>query len=48
MIKTFGMLLVLALAGCAVGVPPDPPSASPCAKDPGSYDCQVERYMRAP
>ncbi|MCC6249113.1 MAG: hypothetical protein IT499_15350 [Rubrivivax sp.] len=36
-----------ALAGCAA-VPPAQHSASPCSVAPAGYDCQIERYQRAP
>jgi hypothetical protein len=43
--RTIGFLvLVLVLAGCASG-----PSSgsSECSREPGSYRCQLEQYMRA-
>ena len=47
MAKLLSVVLLLALAGCT-GVPQGQIQQSPCVKDPGSYDCQVDRYMRAP
>jgi hypothetical protein len=38
------VLVLCGLAGCAI--PRGPVDASPCAREPGGYDCQVERYMR--
>ena len=47
MTKALAVMLLLALAGCS-GVPQGQPTETPCTKDPGSYECQVDRYMRAP
>ncbi|WP_256373033.1 hypothetical protein [Ramlibacter montanisoli] len=39
------MLVLLVLAGCAAS-PPSYPGSSHCATRPGSYQCQIEQYMR--
>ena len=42
MVKALIVLFLLALAGCS-GIPrQDDPS--PCAVDPASYQCQIQRY----
>ncbi|HEX2541833.1 MAG TPA: hypothetical protein VHM00_12220 [Caldimonas sp.] len=41
------VLALCALAGCSAG-PQQQGNTSPCATSPGGYDCQVERYQRAP
>ena len=46
MIKAFGIVLLLALAGCATA-PPASSSPSACSADPASYACQVELYAKA-
>jgi hypothetical protein len=46
MAKPLLLAVLLALAGCS-GMPPPQPSSSPCAANPGGYDCQVEMYMKA-
>jgi hypothetical protein len=49
MVKVLACIVVAlgALAGCSA-FPQKQISPTPCSKDPGSYDCQVERYLRAP
>ena len=37
------LVLLLALAGCAGGPPPQA-AVSPCSVSEASYECQVERY----
>ncbi|MBL8289841.1 MAG: hypothetical protein JNL85_17790 [Rubrivivax sp.] len=39
--------LSCALAGCAAA-PPPARLASPCSVAPAGYDCQIDRYQRAP
>jgi hypothetical protein len=46
MTRAFGILVVLALAGCS-GMPQGPYQAGPCTTNPGGYDCQVEMYQKA-
>ena len=41
------LLILCGLAGCSA-VPTDRGPASPCATNPGGYDCQIERYQNAP
>jgi uncharacterized lipoprotein YmbA len=43
MAKTVSVLLILLLTGCA-SVPHPQYTASPCAAQEASYECQVERY----
>ena len=43
MARSFFMLFLLSLAGCA-SVRQPAPSASPCDASEASYECQVERY----
>ena len=45
MVKSFALVFILALAGCA-GLPQQQHAASPCAADEASYECQVERYQK--
>jgi hypothetical protein len=46
MAKSVLLATLLALAACS-GMPPPPSSTpSPCATNPGGYDCQVEMYMK--
>jgi hypothetical protein len=45
--KALSLIVLLALAACS-GVPQSEYVASPCSTDPGGYQCQVERYMKAP
>jgi hypothetical protein len=40
-------LVLCALSGCSA-MPQHQDSASACAQNPGGYDCQIERYQRAP
>jgi hypothetical protein len=48
MLKASSLIVLLALAACS-GVPQRKYAASTCsASSPNSYDCQIERYMRAP
>ena len=47
MVKASGLIFLLALAACS-GVSQRPYALSPCSTDPGGYECQVERYARAP
>ncbi len=51
MVKVFaGVLAVVflcALAGCS-GVPQGQSGLSQCSTNPAGYDCEVERYFRAP
>lgn len=47
MIKSLAFVILLALAGCSV-VPQHQQTASACSASPGSYDCQVHDYFRAP
>jgi hypothetical protein len=51
MVKVFpsvlGIVFLCALAGCS-GMPQGQNSQSPCSTNPGGYDCEVERYTRAP
>jgi hypothetical protein len=44
MARTFVIVLLLALAGCA-GIAPPQVAASPCSINEASYECQVERYF---
>jgi hypothetical protein len=44
--KAFGLILLLALSGCADMRPVD--LTAPCMTSPGGFECQVERYTRAP
>ena len=46
-VLAFSALLAGALAGCAA-VPQQQNSLDPCAREPGGYECQIERYQRAP
>ena len=41
--KSFALVLLLALAGCA-GLPSHVDKASPCSVSEASMACQVERY----
>ena len=48
MVKAFGLVvLLLTLTGCSSGAPRSY-EVTPCSVDPGSYECQVERYQRLP
>ena len=47
MVKTISLIFLLALAGCS-GIPQGQYAASPCATNPGGYDCQIQNYFRAP
>jgi len=47
MIRTLSLALFFVLAGCA-GVAQSQYSASPCAGNEASYECQVVRYQNAP
>lgn len=44
MVKAFGVVVILALAGCS-GVLPRQNTASPCVASEASYECQIERYQ---
>jgi hypothetical protein len=41
------VVALCAFAGCAAP-PPDRSGLAVCASNPGGYDCQIERYQRAP
>ena len=43
MVKAFGIVFLLALAGCS-GVPLRHSTALPCSMGESTYECQVERY----
>jgi len=45
-LSALALLALLGLAGCSGFGPVD--LRSPCATGPGSFECQVERYNRAP
>ncbi|WP_167772530.1 hypothetical protein [Ramlibacter henchirensis] len=48
MVKAFGLVLLLALAGCSGMATQRPSTASPCLTDgEHSWGCQIERYHRA-
>jgi hypothetical protein len=48
MLKASSLILLLALAACS-SVPQGQYAASSCsASSPNSYECQIERYLRAP
>lgn len=43
MVKALGVIVLIALSGCAgIALPRD--TSSPCAVSETSYECQVERY----
>ena len=42
-----GALILCALTGCSARSEPQK-ILSPCSTNPGGYDCQIERYQRAP
>ena len=42
-----GLLILGGLTACST-VPQDRNTLTPCATHPGGYDCQIERYQRAP
>lgn len=44
MVKSFGVVLLLLLAGCS-GIPQSRATASACAAGEATYACQVERYQ---
>ncbi len=41
------VLVLWALAGCSALSQPQNSASSACAREPGGYDCQIERYQRA-
>jgi uncharacterized lipoprotein YmbA len=45
--QALALIALVLLAGCA-GAPQRQYAQTPCASNPGGYDCQVERYQRAP
>lgn len=47
MMKSLALVVLAALAGCSA-MPQPEHTASACSARPGSYDCQVHDYFRAP
>jgi hypothetical protein len=47
MIRVLACSVLLVCAGCA-GASRAQRDVSPCANNPGGYECQIERYQRAP
>jgi hypothetical protein len=47
MVKTFSLVLLVALIGCS-GLAQREHASSPCDVNQAGYDCQFEQYHRAP